>query len=56
MTTGKRKNNYFKDVSDSFAAIGFEIANERLTSVCSVGIMKEGIVVDRFYHLIVSIR
>jgi DNA polymerase-3 subunit epsilon len=49
----KEKTN-FKSISDSFAAIDFETANEQRTSVCSVGIVivKEGMIVDRLYHLI----
>ncbi|MDR1200691.1 MAG: 3'-5' exonuclease [Tannerellaceae bacterium] len=48
------ENTNFKNISNSFAAIDFETANEQLTSVCSVGIVivKEGMIVDRFYHLI----
>jgi DNA polymerase-3 subunit epsilon len=38
----------------NFAAIDFETANERRSSVCSVGIVivKNGEIVDRFYSLI----
>lgn len=37
-----------------FAAIDFETANEKLSSVCSVGvvIVRNGIITDRFYSLI----
>lgn len=37
-----------------FAAIDFETANERRSSVCSVGavIVKNGVVVDKFYSLV----
>lgn len=39
---------------DNFAAIDFETANERRSSVCSVGvvIVRNGEIVDRFYSLI----
>lgn len=39
---------------DNFAAIDFETANEKRTSVCSVGvvIVREGEIVDSFYSLI----
>ena len=38
----------------NFAAIDFETANGRRSSVCSVGvvIVREGKIVDRFYSLI----
>lgn len=39
---------------DNFAAIDFETANERRSSVCSVGIVivRNGVIVDKFYSLI----
>ena len=39
---------------DSFAAIDFETANGRRSSICSVGvvIVRNGKIVDKFYHLI----
>lgn len=39
---------------ENFAAIDFETANGKRSSVCSVGIVivKNGEIVDRFYHLI----
>lgn len=44
----------FGDITDSFAAIDFETANEQPCSVCSVGIVivKEGEIVDKYYSLI----
>lgn len=45
---------YKTDGMDDFAAIDFETANERRTSVCSVGVVvvRNGRIVDRFYSLI----
>lgn len=43
-----------QNVMQNFAAIDFETANEKYTSICSVGIVivREGQVVDSFYSLV----
>ena len=47
------RKEFFQKMTD-FAAIDFETANGRRTSVCSVGVVvvRDGEVVDTFYSLI----
>ncbi|WP_280745814.1 MULTISPECIES: 3'-5' exonuclease [unclassified Parabacteroides] len=49
-----KKTSNFRDISDSFATIDFETANQELSSICSVGVVvvRDGIVADTFYSLI----
>ena len=41
-----------KNQMENFAAVDFETANDTRSSVCSVGVVRDGKIVDKFYSLI----